>query len=135
MDQRQSSANLLEPPMRIDSRLSPALRQPQVPPNKVAGPQSLRSTASAIGLFLLHFVEMVVAMAIGMAIFGPVKAALVDKGYTKLLDRTSLDYQVGMNLFMIVPMVLWMRVRGCTWGHGVGMAVAMVVPPACVLVL
>lgn len=40
-----------------------------------------------------------------------------------------------MNVFMIVPVVLWMRVRGCTWGHGVGMAVAMVVPPACVLIL
>jgi hypothetical protein len=40
-----------------------------------------------------------------------------------------------MNLFMIVPMVLWMRLRGCTWREGAEMAAAMVVPPACVLLL
>jgi len=95
----------------------------------------VKSTTFAVGRFILHFVEMVIAMALGMAIFGPIRATLVDEGYTTLLDRTSLDYQVWMNLFMIVPMVLWMRVRGCTWGHGAGMAVAMVVPPAAVLVL
>lgn len=43
---------------------------------------------------MLHFLEMVIAMAVGMAIFAPVKTALVDQGYTTLLDRTSLDYQV-----------------------------------------
>src|SRR5690349_5891838 len=86
-------------------------------------------------MFLLHFAEMLIAMGIGMAIFGPIRAALVDLGYTTLLDRTSLDYQVWMDVFMVVPMVAWMRVRGCTWKHGAGMGAAMVVPPACVLIL
>ncbi len=91
--------------------------------------------ASAVGLFILHFVEMVIAMGVGMAIFGPIRAALVEQGYTTLLDRTSVEYQVWMNLFMIVPMVLWMRMRGCTWGHGVGMSLAMVIPTTCVVML
>jgi hypothetical protein len=52
-------------------------------------PSSLRGTAhtltmaaAATGRFLLHFLEMVIAMGVGMAIFGPVKTALVDQGYT-----------------------------------------------------
>jgi hypothetical protein len=98
-------------------------------------PLNLKTAAPAATAFTLHFAEMVLAMGLGMAIFGPVKSALVDQGYPALLDRTSLDYQVWMNLFMIAPMVLWMRVRGCTWRHGLEMSVAMVVPPACVLLL
>jgi hypothetical protein len=97
--------------------------------------RTLRGSAVAIGQFLLHFLEMAIAMMVGMAFFAPVKAALVDQGYIALLDRTSLDYQVWMNLFMIVPMVLWMRVRGGSWREGAEMAAAMVVLPACVLAL
>jgi hypothetical protein len=78
---------------------------------------------------------MGIAMGVGMAIFGPVKSALVDHGYTALLDRDSLDYQFWMNLFMIVPMVLWMRARGHLWRHGIEMGAAMIIPTACVLLL
>ena len=95
----------------------------------------LRQTAAAVGQFLLHFLEMAIAMMAGMAIFAPVKIALVAQGYTALADRSSLDYQFWMNLFMIVPMVLWMRLRGCCWREGAEMAAAMLVPTACVLLL
>jgi hypothetical protein len=134
MDQRNPRSSVLEPPVQIDA-IAPSAQQPQVGRSDAARWRNPKSTASAVGLFILHFVEMVIAMGLGMAIFGPVRGGLVDQGYTALLERTSLDYQVWMNAFMIVPMVLWMRLRGCTWGHGVGMAVAMVVPPACVLLL
>jgi hypothetical protein len=96
---------------------------------------STRGVVEASGKFLVHFLEMVIAMGIGMAIFGPVKGSLISQGYAALLDTHSLDYQAWMNLFMVVPMVLWMRVRGCSWLHGAEMPGAMVVPPACVLVL
>jgi hypothetical protein len=102
---------------------------------------SLRSEAhtltvmAASGRFLLHFLEMVIAMGVGMAVFGPVKNALVDQGYTALLDRTSIDYQFWMDLFMVLPMVLWMRARGHTWRHGIEMGGAMIIPTACVLLL
>ncbi len=95
----------------------------------------LRNTAAAVGKFLLHFLEMVIAMMAGMAIFAPVKLALVSQGYIALADRSSLEYQLWMNLFMVAPMVLWMRLRGCSWREGAEMAAAMVVPTACVLLL
>jgi hypothetical protein len=98
-------------------------------------PHTVRSSVAAAGRFLLHFLEMTIAMSIGMAIFGPVKTALVDQGFTALLDRTSIDYQVWMNLFMVVPMVLWMRARGHMWRHGIEMGGAMIIPTACVFLL
>jgi hypothetical protein len=96
---------------------------------------TLKGVASAVGKFLLHFLEMAIAMGVGMGIFAPVKGALVSQGYTALLDTSSLHFQVWMNLFMVVPMVLWMRVRGCSWRHGAEMGGAMIVPTACVLLL
>ena len=99
---------------------------------------SMRASARSavlVAKFSAHFLEMVIAMAIGMAIFGPAKSALADLGYTSLLDKTSIDYQVWMNVFMVVPMVLWMRTRGHKWRHGLEMGAAMIVPTACVLLL
>jgi hypothetical protein len=100
--------------------------------------QTQGSTTGVLGAsakFGLHFLEMVIAMGVGMAIFAPVKSALVAQGYVALLDTRSLDFQIWMNLFMVVPMVLWMRVRGCRWRHGAEMGGAMIVPTACVLLL
>lgn len=95
----------------------------------------LTVAAAATGRFLLHFLEMVIAMGVGMAIFGPVKTALIDQGYTALLDRTSIDYELWMDVFMVVPMVLWMRARGHMWRHGIEMGGAMIIPTACVILL
>jgi hypothetical protein len=105
------------------------------PSSVSAKAQTLMMAAAGTGRFLLHFLEMVIAMGVGMAIFGPVKTALVDQGYTALLDRTSFDYQLWMDLSMVVPMVLWMRARGHMWRHGIEMGGAMIIPTACVLLL
>src|SRR5947207_15671583 len=91
---------------------------------------AITGVLGASAKFALHFLEMVIAMGIGMAIFAPVKNALVAQGYAALLDTRSLDFQIWMNLFMVVPMVLWMRVRGCGWRHGAEMGGAMIVPSA-----
>jgi hypothetical protein len=105
-------------------------------PSSVRGKaHTITMAAATTGRFLLHFLEMVIAMGVGMAIFGPFKSALVDQGYTALLDRTSIDYQFWMNLFMVVPMVLWMRARGHMWRHGIEMGGAMIIPTACVILL
>src|SRR5215831_13608860 len=92
-----------------------------------------KSSAAAVGKFVLHFLEMTIAMMIGMAIFVPFKAALVDQGHTLLLDKSSIEYQAWMNLFMVVPMVAWMRARGHRWRHGFEMSAAMIVPVAIIL--
>ena len=95
--------------------------------------RTIGDTAAAVARFLLHFLEMAIAMMIGMAIFWPVKTALVDQGYTVLLDRSSIEYQVWMNVFMVVPMALWMRARGHGWRHAAEMGAAMIAPVAVIL--
>ena len=135
MDQTHSAAALLESPVAPETLPPQSVQRPEGPASQSRSPRTMKSSTFAVGRFVLHFLEMVIAMGIGMAIFGLVKSKLADQGYTTLLDRTSVDYQVWMNLFMLVPMVLWMRVRECTWAHGLGMGVAMVVPPTCVLIL
>jgi hypothetical protein len=118
-----------QPPEKTMEQAAPALRA------DTTGPLSFTTAAAAGGRFALHFLEMAIAMGVGMAIFGPLKGALVDQGYTALLDKTSLEYQFWMNLFMVVPMVLWMRARGHMWRHGVEMGAAMVIPTACIILL
>jgi hypothetical protein len=135
MNDNQSTATVLDGP---NASMWPTHERRQLLDLSTSGvhqARTLRASAVAGGQFLLHFLEMTIAMMLGMAIFAPVKAALVDQGYTALLDRMSLDFQVWMNLFMVVPMVLWMRRRGGSWRDGAEMAGAMVIPPACVLLL
>jgi hypothetical protein len=90
---------------------------------------------AGMGFFLLHFAEMLVAMMLGMAVFAAVGLALTAQGSTTLLNGSSITSQVGMGAFMVAPMVVWMRVRGGMWRHGVEMAAAMLVPVMAVLLL
>jgi hypothetical protein len=122
----------MDPVFVIDSEVEQAAPASHV---ETTGAHTIKNAAAAMSRFLLHFLEMGIAMGVGMAVFGPVKGALVDQGYTALLDKTSLEYQFGMNLFMVVPMVLWMRARGHLWRHGVEMGGAMIIPTACIILL
>jgi hypothetical protein len=135
MQSNQSPTGVLDARSIVASPIVDSAEPLHVATIDVRRSRTLTDIASAVGKFLLHFLEMAIAMGVGMAIFGPVKGALVSTGYTALLDTSSLDFQVGMNLFMVVPMVLWMRVRGCGWRHGAEMGGAMIVPTACVLLL
>ncbi len=112
----------------------PAVATAEQRPGLLHPSRTLNNVASR-GRFLLHFAEMWIAMMLGMAILVPVKLVLVAMGYTALLDTTSIDYQAWMGIFMAVPMVAWMRVRGHGWRMGTEMAGAMLVPIAAVLAL
>jgi hypothetical protein len=94
--------------------------------NKVLNKLPFPPAVLSAGRFVLHFLEMVVAMMAGMLVFHMLPLQLAP---------TSLDYQVGMALFMTVPMVAWMRVRGHAWRHTVEMSVGMLAPWAAVLAL
>lgn len=98
-------------------------------------PRTLKKTGAGVGRFVLHFAEMWIAMTVGMAIFVPVRLALVAQGYAALVDSASIDYEAWMGVFMAVPMVAWMRMRGHGWRMGTEMAGAMLGPIAAVLVL
>jgi hypothetical protein len=74
----------------------------------------------------LHLVEMVIAMMAGMLVFHMLPLQL---------SSTSFEYQLGMAVFMTVPMVAWMRVRGHAWRDTVEMSVGMLAPWAAVVAL
>jgi hypothetical protein len=74
--------------------------------------------------FTRHLLEMVVAMMLGMGVFGLALAALGEPpGYANLLIRYGM-----MGAFMAVPMVAWMFYRGHSWRDGGEMTAAMLVP-------
>jgi hypothetical protein len=74
--------------------------------------------------FTRHFLEMVLAMMIGMGAFGLALAVIGEPpGYANLLVRYGV-----MGAFMAAPMVAWMRYRGHSWSDGGEMTAAMLVP-------
>ncbi len=89
------------------------------------------STPSPTSTFLRHYLEMVVAMILGMVVLGFVFGALlslvgVDVG---AWDREQPELLLlFMALTMTVPMVGWMRYRGHRWRATSEMTAAMFVP-------
>jgi hypothetical protein len=73
-----------------------------------------------IAAFARHYLEMVLAMAVGMAAY-----AMLFRG--NMLSRNVAD-EALMGAFMTVPMVAWMRHRGHSWRHTAEMAGAMLIP-------
>jgi hypothetical protein len=84
--------------------------------------------ASSARRFLRHLGEMVLAMWVGMAVFGGLRALLGGTGPGDALTDHFNFRLVVMALFMAVPMVALMRVRGHSWERAAEMAAAMVVP-------
>jgi hypothetical protein len=81
--------------------------------------------------FILHYVEMVVAMFAGMAALGIPAVALLSAAGTSISDlRTDAPalLLLGMAVTMTVPMVAWMRFRGHGWGASNEMAASMFIP-------
>ncbi len=74
--------------------------------------------------FTRHLLEMVLAMMLGMGVFGLALAVMGEPpGYANLLVRYGV-----MGAFMAAPMVAWMRHRGHPWRDGGEMTAAMLVP-------
>ncbi len=95
-------------------------------PKAHAGDVSLARTSR----FSLHVVEMVLAMMVGMAVFGAIRGVLAPSVFTTALrDHVDARY-ILMALFMAVPMVLLMRYQGHSWERTAEMVGAMVVPVA-----
>jgi transcriptional regulator GlxA family with amidase domain len=89
-----------------------------------------------VARFGLHFVEMAVAMALGMVAMGALSAlALEPNGFLYLTPSHLETHLVAMGFFMAAPMVAWMRLRGHGWRHGAEMAAAMVAPAAAAIAL
>ncbi len=96
----------------------------------------IRSTASQIGRFSLHFLEMVVAMMVGMPVLFMVRSLIpTSSGLAAAFKSGTIAYSITMTVFMTLPMVAWMIVRGHGWRHSLEMAVAMDAPVAVTTVL
>ena len=86
--------------------------------------------------FLRHYVEMVLAMMLGMMLVGgPARAILTVAGFGAALGRNSDLALLVMYVSMTVTMVAWMLFRGHTWRQVIEMTAAMVVPAALLVVL
>jgi hypothetical protein len=88
--------------------------------------------------FARHYVEMLVAMFLGMAVLGvPAVAALGVFGMssTELHDDAPALLLFGMGVTMTAPMVAWMRYRGHGGPASADMTAAMFVPTFGVIAL
>jgi hypothetical protein len=86
--------------------------------------------------FVRHYVEMVVAMFLGMAVLGvPAGWALSAMGssWSALNDDAPALMFLGMATTMTVPMVAWMRYRGHGWRANTEMSASMFVPTFAVI--
>ena len=72
-----------------------------------------------VGRFVMHYLEMVIAMLLGMLVLGVPLGMLV--------SSIELDLLV-MATTMTVPMVAWMRYRGHGWAPAWEMTAAMFLP-------
>ena len=81
--------------------------------------QTTTHTRAAVLNFARHYVEMVVAMLLGMLVIGLPLDMLLHAPELELLN---------MAVTMTVPMVAWMRYRGHGWQPAGEMSAAMFVP-------
>jgi hypothetical protein len=88
--------------------------------------------------FVRHYVEMVIAMFLGMAILGlPAGWALSAAGssWSALNDDAPALMFLAMATTMTVPMVAWMRYRGHGWRANAEMSASMFVPTFAVIAM
>jgi hypothetical protein len=81
--------------------------------------------------FIRHYVEMVVAMLLGMVVLGlPLTALLELMGIDVSRWATTAPalLLLGMAFTMTVPMVAWMRYRGHGWAPAADMTASMFLP-------
>jgi hypothetical protein len=88
--------------------------------------------------FLLHYLEMVAVMLIGMTVLGGTALGLLAlAGVTpgELGDDAPALVLIGMGISMVAPMVWWMRRRGHSAAANREMAGAMIVPTVATVTL
>ena len=96
----------------------------------------MRSSAAQAGRFSLHFLEMLLAMMVGMPFFFMLRNQIpVSSSYRAIFVVGTNLHDLAMLVFMVIPMVIWMVVRGHGWRHSAEMAFAMSVPVAVAITL
>lgn len=79
--------------------------------------------------FLWHYVEMIIAMAVGMLVLGLARAGLLRLLDAELSSEAQPELAALLMAFdMSVGMVVWMRYRGHGWAATLEMVAAMFAP-------
>lgn len=91
------------------------------------------TTRAANRRFAFHYLEMVIAMFIGMGVFAPVWHVVFDAFGSAAMERTDV-MAMSMATDMVVGMSLWMWLRGHTAAPIAEMAAAMYLPFVVLLV-
>jgi hypothetical protein len=93
---------------------------------------------SSLSHFIRHYVEMVVAMFLGMAVLGlPAGWVMGAAGtsWSELHTDAPALMLFGMAVTMTLPMVGWMRYRGHGWQANTEMSAAMFLPTFAIIAL
>jgi hypothetical protein len=89
-----------------------------------------------VGHFLWHLLQMVLAMAGGMAIYVALfRLVLTPEGYKAMQSEQPFLWYSEMAVFMTVPMVALMRHHGYRWRQCAEMSGAMFIPPTGLIAL
>lgn len=89
-----------------------------------------------VGRFLWHYAEMLLAMGVGGFLFSLLLRQIPESSsYAAVFARGTYLRAIVSSLFMTVPMVAWMIVRGHGWRHSWEMTGAMLAPVAAIIVL
>jgi hypothetical protein len=99
---------------------------------------TIRPAGGAVRHFLLHIGEMLLAMFVGMALFGTLFSAILVAGgttYSEALEAVPELIALALMVEMTVPMVLWMRHRGHSAARIAEMAGAMLAVGVAAIVL
>jgi hypothetical protein len=91
------------------------------------------TTSAAHRRFAFHYLEMVIAMFVGMGVFAPVWHVVFDAFGSAAMERTDV-MAMSMATNMVLGMSLWMWFRGHTAAPIAEMAVAMYLPFVVLLV-
>jgi flagellar biosynthetic protein FliP len=79
--------------------------------------------------FLWHYVQMIIAMVVGMLVLGPARSGLLGLFDVELSSATQPELAALLMAFdMSVGMVVWMRYRGHGWASTMEMVAVMFAP-------
>ncbi len=96
----------------------------------------IRNSALKVGRFILHLLEMALAMMVGMVILYWLDTVTpASSSYAAAFKYGTNLFDLAMGIFMTVPMVAWMIVRGHGRRHSAEMAFAMFAPVAAIIAL
>jgi hypothetical protein len=96
----------------------------------------IRRTGLRAMRFLLHFLELQIAMSLGALIcYLVVRLISGSSSFTRAYRPGTFLFATGDLFFLTVPVVAWMIFRGHGWRHSLKIVFAMILPVAVIMVL